>query len=171
MKKSIVIKCDVPGCTETRQTARQRDDIIPKCEKHLREYRLKKSSKAHIRRRFGDRDPDELITKTCQTKGCQNTFQISIRKFSRTKFCPICKKTKRRKVSRDSAKKLRVIYKGVYKTKRVKSGRKCRRCGKDPWPNYFFCPGDCWNAAQSHAGNCDCYSVSGELYKSAGVSL
>lgn len=21
--------------------------------------------------------------------------------------------------------------------------RKCRRCGRDPWPNYFFCP-DCF---------------------------
>lgn len=27
------------------------------------------------------------------------------------------------------------------KKKKNKSGRKCRNCGKDPWPNYFFCPG------------------------------
>jgi hypothetical protein len=23
--------------------------------------------------------------------------------------------------------------------KRGKSDRKCKRCGRDPWPNYFFC--------------------------------
>ena len=24
--------------------------------------------------------------------------------------------------------------------KKVKSGRSCRSCGKDPSPNYFYCP-------------------------------
>ena len=24
--------------------------------------------------------------------------------------------------------------------KKVKSGRTCRICGKDPYPNYFYCP-------------------------------
>jgi len=27
-----------------------------------------------------------------------------------------------------------------YKKKGMKSGRKCRICGNDPYPNYFFCP-------------------------------
>jgi uncharacterized OB-fold protein len=27
-----------------------------------------------------------------------------------------------------------------YKKKKMKSGRKCRVCGNDPYPNYFFCP-------------------------------
>jgi hypothetical protein len=27
-----------------------------------------------------------------------------------------------------------------YRKKKVKSGRKCRICGNDPYPNYFFCP-------------------------------
>lgn len=27
-----------------------------------------------------------------------------------------------------------------YKKKKIKSGRKCRICGNDPYPNYFFCP-------------------------------
>jgi len=26
------------------------------------------------------------------------------------------------------------------KKKRINSGRKCKICGKDPHPNYFFCP-------------------------------
>jgi uncharacterized OB-fold protein len=24
--------------------------------------------------------------------------------------------------------------------KRVNTGRACKKCGKDPYPNYFFCP-------------------------------
>lgn len=27
-----------------------------------------------------------------------------------------------------------------YRKKKIKSGRKCRICGSDPYPNYFFCP-------------------------------
>lgn len=27
-----------------------------------------------------------------------------------------------------------------YRKKRINSGRKCRICGNDPYPNYFFCP-------------------------------
>jgi len=27
-----------------------------------------------------------------------------------------------------------------YRKKKIKSGRKCRICGNDPYPNYFFCP-------------------------------
>ena len=27
-----------------------------------------------------------------------------------------------------------------YRKKKMKSGRKCRICGNDPYPNYFFCP-------------------------------
>jgi uncharacterized OB-fold protein len=27
-----------------------------------------------------------------------------------------------------------------YRKKKVISGRKCRICGNDPYPNYFFCP-------------------------------
>ena len=27
-----------------------------------------------------------------------------------------------------------------YRKKKIKSGRKCRICGNDPSPNYFFCP-------------------------------
>jgi uncharacterized OB-fold protein len=26
-----------------------------------------------------------------------------------------------------------------YRKKKIKSGRKCRVCGNDPYPNYFFC--------------------------------
>lgn len=26
------------------------------------------------------------------------------------------------------------------KKKKIKSGRKCKICGNDPYPNYFFCP-------------------------------
>jgi len=28
----------------------------------------------------------------------------------------------------------------VYNKRKRKSGRKCKICGKDPYPNYFFCP-------------------------------
>ena len=35
--------------------------------------------------------------------------------------------------------KARAHYKS-YKNKKIKSGRKCRTCGNDPYPNYFFCP-------------------------------
>lgn len=31
------------------------------------------------------------------------------------------------------------LYKS-YRKKKVLSGRKCRICGNDPYPNYFFCP-------------------------------
>jgi uncharacterized OB-fold protein len=24
--------------------------------------------------------------------------------------------------------------------KRIHTGRACKKCGKDPYPNYFFCP-------------------------------
>ena len=27
-----------------------------------------------------------------------------------------------------------------YRKKKVTSGRKCRICGNDSYPNYFFCP-------------------------------
>ncbi len=27
-----------------------------------------------------------------------------------------------------------------FRKKKIKSGRKCRICGNDPYPNYFFCP-------------------------------
>ena len=27
-----------------------------------------------------------------------------------------------------------------YRKKKITSGRKCRICGNDPSPNYFFCP-------------------------------
>lgn len=30
-------------------------------------------------------------------------------------------------------------YKSPRK-KKMKSGRKCKICGNDPYPNYFFCP-------------------------------
>lgn len=30
-------------------------------------------------------------------------------------------------------------YKSSRK-KKIKSGRKCKICGNDPYPNYFFCP-------------------------------
>jgi len=32
-------------------------------------------------------------------------------------------------------------YKSYKRHKKNISGRKCRICGKDPYPNYFFCPG------------------------------
>lgn len=32
-------------------------------------------------------------------------------------------------------------YKSYKRLKKISSGRKCRICGKDPYPNYFFCPG------------------------------
>lgn len=35
--------------------------------------------------------------------------------------------------------KAKAHYKS-YKNKKIKSGRKCRTCGNDPYPNYFFCP-------------------------------
>ena len=35
--------------------------------------------------------------------------------------------------------KAKEYYKSSRKNK-VKSGRKCRICGNDPYPNYFFCP-------------------------------
>jgi uncharacterized OB-fold protein len=35
--------------------------------------------------------------------------------------------------------KVKEHYKS-YRKKKVKSGRKCRICGNDPYPNYFFCP-------------------------------
>ena len=30
--------------------------------------------------------------------------------------------------------------KTICNKKKRKSGRKCKICGKDPYPNYFFCP-------------------------------
>jgi uncharacterized OB-fold protein len=27
-----------------------------------------------------------------------------------------------------------------YRKKKITSGKKCRICGNDPYPNYFFCP-------------------------------
>ena len=27
-----------------------------------------------------------------------------------------------------------------YRKNKIKSGRKCRICENDPYPNYFFCP-------------------------------
>jgi uncharacterized OB-fold protein len=38
-----------------------------------------------------------------------------------------------------SAPKKRRYYKSPRK-KKVKSGRICRACGNDPYPNYFYCP-------------------------------
>jgi len=35
--------------------------------------------------------------------------------------------------------KVREYYKS-YRKKKITSGRKCRICGNDPYPNYFFCP-------------------------------
>jgi uncharacterized OB-fold protein len=35
--------------------------------------------------------------------------------------------------------KAKAHYKS-YKNKKIKSGKKCRTCGNDPYPNYFFCP-------------------------------
>jgi len=35
--------------------------------------------------------------------------------------------------------KAKAHYKS-YKNKKIKSGRKCRTCGNNPYPNYFFCP-------------------------------
>jgi len=43
-------------------------------------------------------------------------------------------------------KKKQKRYKDEYKSlknmrkNKKKSGRTCRICGKDPYPNYFFCP-------------------------------
>jgi uncharacterized OB-fold protein len=44
--------------------------------------------------------------------------------------------TKPKKQKGDKAKE---HYKS-YRKKKVTSGRKCRICGNDPYPNYFFCP-------------------------------
>jgi hypothetical protein len=45
------------------------------------------------------------------------------------------KKKKKRKRYRDEYKSLKNLQKN-----KKRSGRICRICGKDPYPNYFFCP-------------------------------
>lgn len=37
-------------------------------------------------------------------------------------------------------------YRNRHK-KKANSGRKCKVCGKDPYPNYFFCP-SCHNSLE-----------------------
>ncbi len=49
-----------------------------------------------------------------------------------------------------------------YKTgrKRGVSGRVCKKCGKDPYPNYFFCP-SCHRKISEHDDDDD-FFYSGE---------
>ena len=39
-----------------------------------------------------------------------------------------------------------------YRNKKIISGRTCRVCGKDPYPNYFFCP-TCHHRVGKHEEN------------------
>ncbi len=43
------------------------------------------------------------------------------------------------KSKKEKKEKEREKYKS-YRKKKIASGRKCRLCGNDPYPNYFFCP-------------------------------
>lgn len=47
--------------------------------------------------------------------------------------------------------KVREYYKS-YRKKKTTSGRKCRICGNDPYPNYFFCP-SCHHRASVYEEN------------------
>lgn len=40
-------------------------------------------------------------------------------------------------------------YKSCKRPRKKSTGRKCRICGKDPYPNYFFCPG-CHHRVESY---------------------
>lgn len=40
-------------------------------------------------------------------------------------------------------------YKSAKRQRKKSSGRTCRMCGKDPYPNYFFCPG-CHHRVESY---------------------
>jgi uncharacterized OB-fold protein len=47
--------------------------------------------------------------------------------------------------------------------KRVSTGRSCKKCGKDPYPNYFFCP-SCHHKLSEYDEEEDfIYSVEGAL--------
>ena len=42
--------------------------------------------------------------------------------------------------------------------KKKKSGRKCQYCGKDPSPNYFFCPNSCHEIVDREPWDDEAYS-------------
>jgi uncharacterized OB-fold protein len=43
------------------------------------------------------------------------------------------------KAKKPKSAKAKEHYKS-YRKKKLTSGKKCRICGNDPYPNYFFCP-------------------------------
>ena len=66
---------------------------------------------------------------------------------ARTERCPKCKHEQKLQIARDHLKnggtRIRNARLKSTKTKpedKPINGRKCKRCGCNPWPNYYYCP-------------------------------
>jgi uncharacterized OB-fold protein len=90
-----------------------------------------------------------LATKQIKIKKCRacgREFEPSPNKAS-SAYCSNaeCQKAKLRRPKNviefrnDKILKEDMVLKRVKK-KKTASGRVCRKCGKDPYPNYFYCP-------------------------------
>jgi len=105
-----------------------------------------------------------MLKRTCRV--CGKEFNVPPKQATRA-YCEqlACQDERRRKQLAKERRKYRLIQKGLKKIKsrqKPDEGRKCRRCGQNCFPNYFYCP-EChhyvscndWRA-ESDEENCAC---------------
>ena len=106
------------------------------------------------------------IKKTCRI--CGDCFHVPPKQASRA-YCDreACQTARRRRINIKEQQRYRLVKKGKIQVKRKKlpdSGRHCRRCGKNAFPNYFFCP-EChqyvtrneWQCEEEEKASCACH--------------
>lgn len=82
-----------------------------------------------------------MLKRKCRV--CGDVFQVPPKQATRA-YCdrPECQLARRQKNLDRDKQHYRLVQKGV-KTVKAKSkpdiGRRCRRCGKNCYPNFFFC--------------------------------
>ena len=126
-----------------------------------------------------------MLTLPCSTPGCKGVYERSPFTRGNVKLlvlCPPCRKKHNaqyqreyRKLSLDGwpagkrggyhpRKNVDVLQNpvesGRKESERAKWGRthKCKRCGRNPWPNYFRCP-PCHSIFMKHRGGDEEYEI------------
>lgn len=76
-------------------------------------------------------------------------------KWKKPKRCHTCADRIKKELARKFSNAYRKTHTRKVRNKVQKSGRTCGVCGKDPAPNYFYCPGDCFRLANNRTGDYD----------------
>jgi hypothetical protein len=83
-----------------------------------------------------------MLKRICRV--CGKEFRVPPKQATRA-YCDraACSAERRRRQLAQERRKYRLIKKGAKKVssrKKPDAGRRCQRCGKNSYPNYFYCP-------------------------------